>query len=169
MRYLQKLGPSELPLILDASKWIFDEDAKEGLQVRDSHPASVLSLLGRSSSPTSLKSKPCHGKTLSHSLTRRAKMPVWGIWSTLSTYSMKKAQTSMISWPRCTSTEQSLRKVKVNRSPGYLLRSGLIAIDIASTKARLLDFLNTSDQYRAYRILNRLAADGQTPSSDEES
>lgn len=33
VRYLQKLGPAELPLILDRSKWIFEEDPKMALQV----------------------------------------------------------------------------------------------------------------------------------------
>ena len=34
VRYLQKLGPGELPLILESSKWILEEDPKMGLQVR---------------------------------------------------------------------------------------------------------------------------------------
>jgi hypothetical protein len=33
VRYLQKLGPTELDLILETSKWIFKEDPKMGLQV----------------------------------------------------------------------------------------------------------------------------------------
>ena len=33
IEYLQKLGPSELPLILETSKWIFKEDPGMGLKV----------------------------------------------------------------------------------------------------------------------------------------
>ena len=33
IRYLQKLGPSELPLILESSKWVFQENPTIALQV----------------------------------------------------------------------------------------------------------------------------------------
>jgi hypothetical protein len=33
VRYLQKLGPSELDLILETSKWVFHEDPNMALQV----------------------------------------------------------------------------------------------------------------------------------------
>ena len=33
VRYLQKLGPSELPLIFQSSKWMFKEDSNIALQV----------------------------------------------------------------------------------------------------------------------------------------
>ncbi|KAK8861657.1 hypothetical protein IAR55_002480 [Kwoniella newhampshirensis] len=33
IRYLQKLGPKELPLILESSKWVFEEDPKIALQI----------------------------------------------------------------------------------------------------------------------------------------
>jgi hypothetical protein len=34
VRYLQKLGPTELDLIFETSKWVFKEDPKMALQVR---------------------------------------------------------------------------------------------------------------------------------------
>jgi len=40
VRYLQKLGPTELPLILETSKWIFAEDPKAALEVSLRKPTS---------------------------------------------------------------------------------------------------------------------------------
>lgn len=33
VRYLQKLGPTHLAVILDASRWVFEQDVASGLQV----------------------------------------------------------------------------------------------------------------------------------------
>lgn len=38
VRYLQKLGPGELPLILETSKWVFEEDPMMALQVSCPYP-----------------------------------------------------------------------------------------------------------------------------------
>ncbi|WVW80239.1 hypothetical protein I302_102217 [Kwoniella bestiolae CBS 10118] len=44
IRYLQKLGPSELDLILNSSKWIFEEDSKMALQIFTADEPEVESL-----------------------------------------------------------------------------------------------------------------------------
>ncbi|WVQ65020.1 uncharacterized protein L199_003190 [Kwoniella botswanensis] len=44
IRYLQKLGPTELELILKSSKWIFEEDPKMGLQIFTADEPEVESL-----------------------------------------------------------------------------------------------------------------------------
>ncbi|WWC68549.1 uncharacterized protein I206_102478 [Kwoniella pini CBS 10737] len=44
IRYLQKLGPSQLDLILESSKWIFEEDPKMGLQIFTADEPEVESL-----------------------------------------------------------------------------------------------------------------------------
>ncbi|WVQ78836.1 hypothetical protein IAT38_000927 [Cryptococcus sp. DSM 104549] len=44
VRYLQKLGPSELKLILESSRWIFEEDPKTALQIFTADEAEVEAL-----------------------------------------------------------------------------------------------------------------------------
>lgn len=46
IRYLQKLGPGELPLIFDSSRWVFKEDPKMALQVSGTvNACGVLTLI----------------------------------------------------------------------------------------------------------------------------
>ncbi|WWD16424.1 hypothetical protein CI109_100850 [Kwoniella shandongensis] len=44
IRYLQKLGPAELPLILESSKWIFEEDPRTAIQIFTADEAEVEAL-----------------------------------------------------------------------------------------------------------------------------
>lgn len=64
IRYLQKLGPTELSLIFDASRWVFKEESEMALQVNSSSFTLGNRLtFFRSSRQTSQKSRHCPGKT----------------------------------------------------------------------------------------------------------
>ncbi len=62
IRYLQKLGPEELDLIINTSEWILKEDPKMGLEVRLSLSDVEMKLIRRSSPPMNLRLKPLIGR-----------------------------------------------------------------------------------------------------------
>ncbi|OCF75081.1 hypothetical protein I204_03930 [Kwoniella mangroviensis CBS 8886] len=132
IRYLQKLGPTELELILESSKWIFEEDPKMGLQIFTADEPEVESL-PRSEVMRFLEKtneEACIGY-LEHVINRLGEEGP--------DYHDKLAE---LYHSRVKSEEG--KSVSEKRQEAY---------------GTLLEFLEKSKQYRPYRLISKLAAE----------
>ncbi|ORX35229.1 hypothetical protein BD324DRAFT_642956 [Kockovaella imperatae] len=135
IEYLQKLGPSELPLILETSKWIFKGDPGMALKIFTADKAGVEALprmeVMRFLDETD---ETCCSKYLEHIID--------DLGETRSEFHDRLAELYL-----ARVDEQSMSDIEMTKP---LMTDGL---------ARLLDFLARSHSYRPYRISQKLTRD----------
>nr|XP_018264809.1 uncharacterized protein I303_02989 [Kwoniella dejecticola CBS 10117]OBR86967.1 hypothetical protein I303_02989 [Kwoniella dejecticola CBS 10117] len=133
IRYLQKLGPSQLSLILKSSDWIFDEDPKMGLQIFTADEPEVESL-PRSEVMQFLE------KTNQEACIGYLEHVIHTLGEEGSDFHDKLAE---------------LYHARVKAEEG---KNGSIELR-QEYYAKLLEFLEASKTYRPYRLISKLAAD----------
>ncbi|WRT65779.1 uncharacterized protein IL334_002728 [Kwoniella shivajii] len=133
IRYLQKLGSSELDLILESSKWIFDEDPKMALQIFTADEPEVESLPRTEVMRflAEINEGACIGY-LEHIINN--------LGEDGSDYHDKLAELYLAK----VKAEEGAKADQDEREDSY---------------DGLLNFLNSSKQYRPYRLVSKLAAD----------
>lgn len=146
MRYLQKLGPAHLDLIFASAKWILREDPDRALQVSSRRRTKLTAQIFTADEPE-VDALP------RAKVTAFLELEHWPSAVQYLEHVIALGEQSADLHDKL--AELLLRRVR------EASKDGDASADPGAALSKLLTFLGSSTQYRAYRILSQLRGDGE--------